>query len=126
MPQCRAVLRVSGSEFAALYKNLRLRGGSAGLPLSAVKFPDYSPIFVATTDGATMDIPRDELHSPGRPIEAKHVSRDRPSRGPLSAARLEQIRERLRERAYDSRAVREATARGILRSGDLEQDGPRR
>jgi hypothetical protein len=42
-------------------------------------------------------------------------------RGPraLPAERLEQIRERIREGAYDSQAVREATARGILGRGEL-------
>ena len=37
----------------------------------------------------------------------------------ISPERLDQIRERLREGAYDSAAVREATARGILGKGDL-------
>ena len=36
-----------------------------------------------------------------------------------SPARLDQIRERIRERAYDSDAVLEAVAHGIVRSGDL-------
>lgn len=52
----------------------------------------------------------------------EHTERDRERGSPrdtLPAERLEQIRERIRERAYDNAPVREATARGILGSRDV-------
>ena len=62
-----------------------------------------------------MKIARNE--DDGRDRDRSLVSSTR--RATLSTERLEQIRERLREGAYDSAAVREATARGILGTSDL-------
>lgn len=40
-------------------------------------------------------------------------------RPPLTAERVEQLRDRIRERAYDTDAALGATARGILGSGEM-------
>jgi hypothetical protein len=66
-----------------------------------------------------MNIVRDEQDSRDRRSDSRHSQGSRSGLGTLSAERLEQIRERLRERAYDSPAVIEATVRGILGSGDI-------
>ena len=64
-----------------------------------------------------MNIARNEAN--GRDRDSRRTQVSSSSRATLSTERLEQIRERLREGAYDTAAVREATARGILGKGDL-------
>ena len=64
-----------------------------------------------------MDILRNDDTGRDRESEVRQAAVRRAAT--LSSERLEQIRERIREGAYDSAAVREATARGILGRGDL-------
>jgi hypothetical protein len=65
-----------------------------------------------------MNTDRNQADFPHRD-RATEPRRAERSRAPLSPDRIEQIRERIRERAYDSDAVREATARCILGRGDV-------
>ena len=53
-----------------------------------------------------------------RPEVRNHAGAE-PRRSPLTAERVEQLRNRIRERAYDSESVLAVTAREILRSRDL-------
>lgn len=56
----------------------------------------------------------DDRHEGGQRPGVAH-----PPRSPLTAERVEQLRNRIRERAYDNEAVLAVTARGILGTHDL-------
>ena len=53
-------------------------------------------------------------------LEGRHRPRAaEPRRSPLTPERVEQLRNRIRERAYDTDSVLAVTAKEILRSRDL-------
>lgn len=70
--------------------------------------------------GDRTNIARNEPDGRDRDSDARRAHITRSASGTVSSQRLEQIRERLREGAYDSAAVLEATARAIIGSGDIE------
>ena len=66
-----------------------------------------------------MDTTRNIHEIDDRPEGRQRPGVAEPPRSPLTAERVEQLRNRIRERAYDNDSVLAVTAREILRSRDL-------